>query len=87
MERWKHKKRKRYLLRDKKYKETEGETGNWIRSQNDVGTNKQLETQNNISTNIKDVRENRWIRKERERSKEIKTGEKLIEGQTERHWD
>ena len=64
-----------------------GETGNWIRSQNDVGTNKQLETQNNISTNIKDVRENRWIRKERERSKEIKTGEKLIEGQTERHWD
>ena len=63
------------------------ETGNWIRSQNDVGTNKQLETQNNISTNIKDVRENRWIRKERERSKEIKTGEKLIEGQTERHWD
>ena len=64
-----------------------GETGNWIRSQNDVGTNKQLGTQNNISTNIKDVRENRWIRKERERSKEIKTGEKLIEGQTERHWD
>ena len=64
-----------------------GETGNWIRSQNDVGTNKQLETQNNISTNIKDVRENRWIRKERARTKEIKTGEKLIEGQTERHWD